>query len=33
MYEIRMQLQRLNADTLDQHMVINSTGELRLVAA
>ena len=31
MYEIRMQLQRLNADTLDQHMVINSTGELRLL--
>ena len=27
MYEIRMQLQRLNADTLDQHMVINSTGD------
>ncbi|WP_313042437.1 ATP-binding protein [Acinetobacter sp.] len=31
MYEIRMQLQRLNADTLDQHMIINSTGELRLL--
>ncbi|WP_374570552.1 ATP-binding protein [Acinetobacter sp.] len=31
MYEIRMQLQRLNADTLDQHVVINSTGELRLL--
>ena len=31
MYEIRMQLQRLNADTLGQHMVINSTGELRLL--
>ena len=31
MYEIRMQLQRLNADTLDQHLVINSTGELRLL--
>jgi len=31
MYEIRMQLQRLNVDTLDQHMVINSTGELRLL--
>lgn len=31
MYEIRMQLQRLSADTLDQHMVINSTGELRLL--
>ena len=31
MYEIRMQLQRLNADTLNQHMVINSTGELRLL--
>ena len=31
LYEIRMQLQRLSADTLDQHMVINSTGELRLV--
>ncbi len=31
MYEIRMQLQRVNADTLDQHMVINSTGELRLL--
>lgn len=31
MYEIRMQLQRLNADTLDQHIVINSTGELRLL--
>lgn len=31
MYEIRMQLQRLNADTLDQHMLINSTGELRLL--
>ena len=31
MYEIRMQLQRLNADTLDQHMVVNSTGELRLL--
>jgi two-component system, NarL family, sensor histidine kinase BarA len=31
MFEIRMQLQRLNADTLDQHMVINSTGELRLL--
>ena len=31
MYEIRMQLQRLNADTLDQHMVINSSGELRLL--
>ena len=31
MYEIRMQLQRLNADSLDQHMVINSTGELRLL--
>ena len=31
MYEIRMQLQRLNADNLDQHMVINSTGELRLL--
>lgn len=31
MYEIRMQLQRLNADTLDQHIVINSSGELRLL--
>ena len=31
MYEVRLQLQRLNADTLDQHMVINSTGELRLL--
>lgn len=31
MYEVRMQLQRLNADTLDQHIVINSTGELRLL--
>lgn len=31
MYEIRMQLQRLNADTLDQYIVINSTGELRLL--
>ena len=31
MYEISMQLQRLNADTLDQHMIINSTGELRLL--
>ncbi len=31
MYEIRMQLQRLNADNLDQHMVVNSTGELRLL--
>ncbi|WP_122899491.1 ATP-binding protein [Acinetobacter sp. B51(2017)] len=31
MYEVRMQLQRLNTDTLDQHMVINSTGELRLL--
>lgn len=31
MYEIRMQLQRLNVDTLDQHIIINSTGELRLL--
>ncbi|AOA59180.1 GacS-like sensor histidine kinase [Acinetobacter larvae] len=31
MYEIRMQLQRLNADNLNQHMVVNSTGELRLL--
>ena len=31
LYEIRMQMQRLNADTLDQHIVINSTGELRLL--
>lgn len=30
-YEIRLQLQRLNADTLDQHVVINGTGELRLL--
>ena len=26
-----MQMQRLNADTLDQHIVVNSTGELRLL--
>ena len=25
MYEIRMQLQRLNQNTLDQHIVINSS--------
>jgi len=31
MYEIRMQLQRLSADTLDQHVLVNSTGELRLL--
>ena len=31
MYEIRMQLQRLNQNTLDQHIVINSSGELRLL--
>ena len=31
LYEIRMQMQRLNADTLDQHIVVNSTGELRLL--
>ena len=24
-------MQRLNADTLDQHIVVNSTGELRLL--
>ena len=31
LYEIRMQLQRLNADSLDQHFLINSAGELRLL--
>lgn len=31
MFEIRMQLQRLSADTLDQHILVNSTGELRLL--
>ncbi len=31
MYEIRMQLQRLNADTLDQQLVMNTSGELRLL--
>lgn len=31
LYEIRMQLQRINADSLDQHIVVNSTGELRLL--
>ncbi|MHA3115621.1 response regulator [Acinetobacter sp. ANC 4635] len=29
LYEIRMQLQRLNADNLDQPVAINSSGELR----
>ena len=31
MYEIRMQLQRLNADTLDQQLQVNTTGEMRLL--
>lgn len=31
LYEIRMQLQRLNADNLDQPVTINSGGELRLL--
>ena len=31
LYEIRMQMQRLNADTLDQNIIVNSTGELRLL--
>lgn len=31
MYEIRMQLQRLNADTLDQQLQINTSGEMRLL--
>ncbi|MEB3767438.1 ATP-binding protein [Acinetobacter sp. MD2] len=31
LYEIRMQLQRLNADNLDQPVEINSSGELRLL--
>ena len=30
-YEIRMQIQRLNADSLDQQIVIDSTGELKLL--
>ncbi|WP_343595397.1 ATP-binding protein [Acinetobacter sp.] len=31
LYEIRMQLQRLNADNLDQPVSLNSSGELRLL--
>ena len=31
LYEIRMQLQRLNADNLDEPVTINSSGELKLL--
>ncbi len=31
MFEMRLQLQKINVDTLDQNFTVNSTGELRLL--